>query len=79
MLRPRVPNGSNITWRYEASSISGSFTGSYTEVGPSAAVSCTTPSVSAVVGSCSSGSANITITLEYTGQWFASNGTKSFR
>ena len=63
-----VPNGSNITWRYEASSISGSFTGSYTEVGPSATVSCTTPSVSAVVGSCSSGSANITITLDNTGQ-----------
>ena len=63
-----VPNGSNITWRYEASSISGSFTGSYTEVGPSATVSCTTPSVSAAVGSCSSGSANITITLDNTGQ-----------
>ena len=41
---------------------------SYTEVGPSATVSCTTPSVSAVVGSCSSGSANITITLDNTGQ-----------
>ena len=62
-----VPNGSNITWRYEVFD-KWIFTDSYTEVGPSATVSCTTPSVSTVVGACSSGSANITITLDNTGQ-----------
>ena len=58
--------GSNIKWRYKTS------IRDHLQVliliGPSATVSCATPSVSASQGSCSSGSANITMELDNTGQ-----------
>jgi len=63
-----VNNDSTIIWRYKTSTISGSFSGSYTTLSASDSVSCTTPAVSASHGTCSSGGAPINVLLDNTGQ-----------
>ena len=63
-----VNNGSTIIWRYKTSTISGTFSGSYTTLSASDSVSCTTPAVSASHGTCSSGGAPINVLLDNTGQ-----------
>jgi len=54
-----VPHGQQVRWRYKTSTTSNSFTGSYSTWGPSYVADCPTVdvSVSATLGTCSSGSA----------------------
>ena len=54
-----VPHGQNVRWRYKTSTTSNSFSGSYSTWGPDFTVDCPTVdvSVSATLGTCSSGSA----------------------
>ena len=62
-LTQSVPNGSTITWQYRTSQFSGTFSGSYTAIAASDTVTCNTPAVSALQGTCSSGSSDITCLL----------------
>ena len=64
-LTATVPHGSTITWQYRTSTTSGSFTGSYTAISASDQVSCpvTVTSVSGSLGSCGSGAATYTFTM----------------
>ena len=59
-----VASGKAIIWRYKTSKTDGSFSGSYTTLSASDTVSCATPAASGSQGSCSSGSANISMELD---------------
>ena len=59
-----VASGKAIIWRYKTSKTDGSFSSSYTTLSASDTVSCATPAASGSQGSCSSGSANITMELD---------------
>ncbi len=64
-LTQSVPHGSTITWQYRTSTTSGSFSGSYTAISASSEVDCPVidTTVSDSLGSCSSGSATSTFTM----------------
>ena len=73
-----VPSGSTIKWRYKTSQFDGSFSGGYTTESTSAEVSCGTPAASASQATCSSGDANITMSLDNRNQSIVHYFTKHF-
>ena len=64
-LTQSVAHGTAITWRYKSSSTSGSFTGDYTTLSDSPTVDCPVldTSISTSLGSCGSGTALSTFTI----------------
>ena len=64
-LTATVPHGSTITWQYRTSTTDGSYTGRYTPITASDSVNCPVidTSVSGNLGSCASGEATYTFTM----------------